>query len=370
VDGPPIPGLSVGPKVELKIPPGRRPSVDELSPRELLELYRFMKLNRAVEEKLTNLYRQGKVVGGLYRSLGQEACSVGSAYALERGDIFTPLIRNLGAILVRGGRPRDVFAQYMARATGPTHGRDLNVHFGWLGEDGSMLAVISMLGDMIPILTGAVLAERMKGRPTVALTWIGDGGVSTGAFHEGFNFACVQRAPLVVIVENNKYAYSTPTESQTANTRFVDRAKAYGCAGEQVDGNDVLAVYEVTRRAVERARGGQGPTLIEADTMRMRGHAEHDDMKYVPKELLEAWTLKDPIARYETFLSQRGFASPSEQKQVADAIEVSLADDLAFAEASPFPDPGAAMDGVYADRPVNDPTPPLVVEWQRRRGKG
>ena len=259
-----------------------RPPAGQLSREQLLELYHFLKLNRMVEEKLTNLYRQGKVVGGLYRSLGQEACSVGSAYALERGDIFTPLIRNLGAIFVRGGKPRDVFAQYMAKASGPTRGRDLNVHFGWLSEDGSMPSVISMLGDMIPILTGAVLAERMKGKKTVALNWIGDGGTSTGAFHEGFNLACVQKAPLVLIVENNKYAYSTPTSKQTANTRFVDRAAAYGCFGEQVDGNDVLAVYEVTRRAIERARAGRGPTLIEADTMRMRGHAEHDDMKYVP----------------------------------------------------------------------------------------
>jgi len=227
-----------------------RPPAGQLSREQLLELYHYMKLNRMVEEKLTNLYRQGKVVGGLYRSLGQEACSVGSAYALERGDIFTPMIRNLGAIFVRGGKPRDVFAQYMAKASGPTRGRDLNVHFGWISDEGSMPSVISMLGDMIPILTGAVIAERMKGKKTVALNWIGDGGTSTGAFHEGFNLACVQKAPLVLIVENNKYAYSTPTSKQTANTRFVDRAAAYGCFGEQVDGNDVLAVYEATRRAI------------------------------------------------------------------------------------------------------------------------
>src|SRR5918996_4653 len=188
-----------------------KPPVEQLSKEQLLELYHFVKVNRLVEEKLTNLYRQGKVVGGLYRSLGQEGCSVGSAYALERGDIFIPLIRNLGAIFVRGGRPRDVMAQYMARAGGPTRGRDLNVHFGWLSDEGSMPSVISMLGDMIPILTGAVIAERMKGRQTVALNWIGDGGTSTGAFHEGFNLACVQKAPLVLVVENNKWAYSTPT---------------------------------------------------------------------------------------------------------------------------------------------------------------
>jgi TPP-dependent pyruvate/acetoin dehydrogenase alpha subunit len=294
---------------------------------------------------------------------------VGAAYALERGDIFTPLIRNLGAIFVRGGRPRDVFAQYMAKASGPTHGRDLNVHFGWISEEGSMPSVISMLGDMVPVLTGAVIAERMKGRNTVALTWIGDGGTSTGAFHEGFNFACVQKAPLVVIVENNKYAYSTPTHKQTANTRFVDRAQAYGCAGEAVDGNDVLAVYEATRRAVERARRGEGPTLIEADTMRMRGHAEHDDFKYVPRELLEHWAARDPIALYERRLLEEGTARRLELDEAVAEIEAFLESELAHAEQSPMPDPQSGLDRVWADRAAAPPVPPLVAEWRRRRGR-
>jgi TPP-dependent pyruvate/acetoin dehydrogenase alpha subunit len=307
------------------------------------------------------------VVGGLYRSLGQEGCSVGSAYALERGDIFTPLIRNLGAIFVRGGRPRDVFAQYMAKATGPTRGRDLNVHFGWLSEEGSMPSVISMLGDMVSVLVGAVIAERMKGKKTVALTWIGDGGTSTGAFHEGFNLACVQKAPLVVIVENNKYAYSTPTSKQTANPVFVDRARAYGCYGDQVDGNDVLAVYETTRRAIERARQGRGPTLIEADTMRMRGHAEHDDMKYVPPHLLEEWARKDPIVRYERRLLEEAVATPADLGAVKARVETMLAEDLAWAEASPFPEPTSGLSGVYADRRVDPPVPPLVREWEERK---
>jgi pyruvate dehydrogenase E1 component alpha subunit/2-oxoisovalerate dehydrogenase E1 component alpha subunit len=233
-----------------------------------------------------------------------------------------------------------------------------------------MPSVISMLGDMVSVLTGAVIAERMQGRRTVGLTWIGDGGTSTGSFHEGFNFACVQRAPLVVIVENNKFAYSTPTSKQTANPRFVDRARAYGCAGAQVDGNDVLAVYEVTRRAVERARRGEGPSLIEADTMRMRGHAEHDDMKYVPREMLAEWAKKDPLARFERHLLDRDLATREELGAVAARIESSLAEDLAFAEASPFPDAGSGLAGVYADRETTPPTPPLVQEWERRRGQG
>ena len=343
-----------------------KPSADRLTRGQLLELYYFLKLNRGLEEKLSNLYRQGKVVGGLYRSLGQEACSIGSAYALERGDIFTPLIRNLGAILVRGGSPRDIFCQYMAKADSPTRGRDLNVHFGWLSPEGSMPSVISMLGDMIPILTGAVMAERMNGRRTVALTWIGDGGTSTGAFHEGLNFACVQKAPLVLVVENNGWAYSTPTARQTANTRFVDRAKAYGCFGEQVDGNDVLAVYEATRLGVQRARQGLGPTLIEALTMRMKGHAEHDDMKYVPKEQVERWALRDPIALFEKFLTDNGIGM-NLLHAVAGRVEEELTTELAGAEASPMPQGETAMSDVYFGSTAEDATPPIVRRFKSAR---
>jgi pyruvate dehydrogenase E1 component alpha subunit/2-oxoisovalerate dehydrogenase E1 component alpha subunit len=239
----------------------------------------------------------------------------------------------------------------MARRDGPSGGRDLNTHVGWIRDDGSNIAVVSMLGDMVPILTGAVIAERMKGKRTVALTWIGDGGTSTGAFHEGFNFACVQKAPLVVIVENNKWAYSTPTTKQSANTRFVDRARGYGAAGEAIDGNDVLAVYGATRRAIERARRGLGPTLIEADTMRMRGHAEHDDMKYVPKQQLEEWSHKDPIARYEAHLLSAG-AEPAELDAIVARLERELEQELAAAEQSPFPDADSGLSRVYGDREI------------------
>jgi pyruvate dehydrogenase E1 component alpha subunit/2-oxoisovalerate dehydrogenase E1 component alpha subunit len=347
-----------------------KPPAEALDKAQLLELYHWMKLNRMVEEKLTNLYRQGKVVGGLYRSLGQEASSVGAAYALERGDLMTPLIRNLGAIFVRGGRPRDIFCQYMARADGPTRGRDLNTHFGWIREDGSNIAVVSMLGDMVPILAGAALARRMQGKASVALTWIGDGGTSTGAFHEGFNFACVQKAPLVVVVENNKWAYSTPTSRQMANTRIVDRAVGYGCYGASADGNDVLAVYEATRSAVARARAGEGPTLIELDTMRMRGHAEHDDFRYVPAAMLEEWGRRDPIARFEALLLARGAATAPELEDVGGAIDLLLNAELAAAEASPFPPGDSALAGVYGDREVAAPEPALVRERERRKGAG
>jgi TPP-dependent pyruvate/acetoin dehydrogenase alpha subunit len=327
-----------------------KPPADELPRESLLEIYGFLRLTRMIEERLSVLYRQGKIPGNVHRSLGQEGCAVGSAYAMDRGDIFAPLIRDLGAVFVRGGTPRDIFAQFLARAGGPTRGRDINIHYGWLSDEGSMIGVVSMLGPMIPILVGAAIAERMKGKRTVALTWIGDGGASTGAFHEGLNFACVQKAPFVLVVENNKYAYSTPTQRQTANTRFVDRARAYGCSGETVDGNDVLAVYEVTRRAIERARRGEGPTLIEADTMRMRGHGEHDDMRYVPSELLAEWAQKDPIARYERFLSSRGVRA-EELEAIVAGLDRQLVEDLAWAEASPLPSAETLTDGVYANGP-------------------
>ena len=346
-----------------------KPPADRLSNVELIELYYFLKLNRGLEEKLSNLYRQGKVVGGLYRSLGQEACSIGAAYALERGDIFTPLIRNLGAILVRGGSPHDIFCQYMAKSDSPTRGRDLNVHFGWLSPEGSMPSVISMLGDMIPILTGAVMAERMNGRRTVALTWIGDGGTSTGAFHEGLNLACVQKAPLVLIIENNGWAYSTPTSRQTANPQFVDRAKAYGCFGEQVDGNDVLAVYEATRTAIQRARQGLGPTLIEALTRRMKGHAEHDDMKYVPKEQVDFWAKRDPIARFEAFLLDGGLR-PDDLSSIAARVEEELVAELASAEASPMPMGDTAATDVYFGSTAEDATPQMVRARRARMAQG
>ncbi len=344
-----------------------KPSADRLTRGQLLELYYFLKLNRGLEEKLSNLYRQSKVVGGLYRSLGQEACSVGAAYALERGDIFTPLIRNLGAILVRGGSPHDIFCQYMAKADSPTRGRDLNLHFGWLSPEGSMPSVISMLGDMIPILTGAVMAERMNGRRTVALTWIGDGGTSTGAFHEGLNLACVQKAPLVLIVENNGWAYSTPTARQTANTNFVDRATAYGCFGAQVDGNDVLAVYDATRIAIQRARQGLGPTLIEALTMRMKGHAEHDDMKYVPREMVDKWALRDPIAQFEKFLVGIGIGANLLQA-IVSRVDEELTTELARAEASPMPEGSSGTTDVYFGSTAEDATPEIVRKSKKARG--
>ena len=317
-------------------------------PRERqLEIYRYLKLNRMTEDRLSNLYRQGKVVGGLYSSRGQEAVSVGSAYALEPQDIVGPLIRNLGTMFVRGVQPREVMMQYMARADGPTGGKDVNTHFGDLKR--GLVAPISMLGALIPVMAGIALAGRMQKKDLVALTYIGDGGTSTGDFHEGLNFAAVLNVPFVLVAEHNGYAYSTPTSKQMRVKNIVTRAAAYGVPGEMVDGNDVLAVYEATKRAVERARAGGGPTLIEAKTFRMRGHAEHDDAGYVPKELFEEWKKKDPIERFERHLLASGLAVEEDLKAIVAKIDEELNREVDAALASPLPPAERAFEGVYSE---------------------
>jgi pyruvate dehydrogenase E1 component alpha subunit/2-oxoisovalerate dehydrogenase E1 component alpha subunit len=320
--------------------------MSDLTREQRLEIYRYLRLNRGAEDRLVNLYRQGKVLGGLYRSLGQEATSVGSAYALEKGDVLGPLIRNLGSVFVMGYSPRDVFTQYMARATAPSGGKDSNLHFGT--PERGIVSPISMLGALVAVMAGVALAARIQKKKVVALTYIGDGGMSTGAFHEGFNFAAVQRLPLVVVAENNGWAYSTPLRRQTAARSLAEKARAYGVPGESVDGNDVEAVYEATRRAAERAREGAGPTLLEAVTYRMKGHAEHDSQSYVPKEELEDWKRRDPIERYTRVLVESGTASAEDLAAVDRSIAEELDRDVAFAEQSSFPSPEEALKGVYA----------------------
>lgn len=340
------------------LPRGARPS-DALTRAQRLDLYYWMRLTRTLEERLVALYRQTKVVGGLFRSLGQEADAVGACYALERRDVMSPLIRNLGAMLVKGATPTEVLKQYMAKADSPTRGRELNIHFGDVGDPATtrgFVGQISPLGDMVPVMAGVTLTFRMRGEDRVGLVFVGDGATSTGAFHEGINFAAVQRCPLVVVVENNGYAYSTPTSRQTLARQFVDKAVGYGIPGEQADGNDVLAVYDVTRRAVDRARAGGGTQLVELMTYRRKGHAEHDNQSYVPAGEGERWAAEnDPVDRYVARLTGAMGVPPSELEAV-DArarAEVDAATDAA--EASGFPQPLDGLTGVYADPPAERP---------------
>ncbi len=320
----------------------------ELKREEALELYYFMRLNRSLDELLVRLFRQNKIVGGLYGSLGQEATSIGTAYALAKGDWIAPLIRNVGSLLVRGFKPRDIMTQYMARATSPTQGKDGTCHFGDL-KTRHVISPISMLGDLIPVMTGVAMAGRYLGQKIVAMTWIGDGGTSTGAFHEGMNLAAVQRAPLVVVLENNQWAYSTPVNRQVPLRDLADRARAYGVTSYTVDGNDLVAVLRIAREAVGRARQGDGPVLIEAKTMRMLGHAQHDPAEYVPREMFEYWKARDPLTRYEKYLDQHKLWNEKEKAAIHARIERELAADLEFAENSPFPPAELAEQGVYCN---------------------
>jgi pyruvate dehydrogenase E1 component alpha subunit/2-oxoisovalerate dehydrogenase E1 component alpha subunit len=326
----------------------------DLARDDLLALHRGMVHNRAMEEKLSALYRQGKIVGGLYSSLGQEAISVGTAAALRPDDLLAPMIRNIGALLVRGVTPRDLFLQFLARHEGPTHGRDGTLHFGNV-EKRALVGPISHLGTLIPVMAGAALAARQRGEDRVALTYIGDGGTSTGDFHEGFNLAAVLRLPLILVVENNGYAYSTPTPRQYACETLADRGPAYGAAGETIDGTDVLAVYDATRRAIERARRGDGPTLLECRALRRRGHAEHDDMWYVPKALIAAWETRDPIARFEAFLADEGHATASDLGRVARDYAPVLEEAARQAMEAAWPSPDEALKGVYREAGYETP---------------
>ncbi len=336
---------------------GESPAAEQASPgltdAQRLELYYWMRLTRSLEERLVNLYRQTKVVGGLFRSLGQEADSVGSAFALRREDILSPLIRNLGAMLVKGATPLEIVRQYMAKADSPTRGRELNIHFG--DTDRGFIGQISPLGDMVPVMAGVTLSFRIRGERRVGLVYVGDGATSTGAFHEGINFAAVQRCPLVVIIENNGYAYSTPTSKQCLVRQFADKALGYGIPGETADGNDVIATYEATRRAVDRARAGGGTSIVELMTYRRKGHAEHDNQSYVPEGEIQQWAVEnDPIDRYAARLTGEGVA-----QTVLDDIderirrEIDEATDLA--EQSGVPEPLDALEGIYADPPRESP---------------
>src|SRR6266705_3215229 len=335
------------------VPP---PGGAALSADQLLEIYRYLRLTRTLEERLVALYRQSKVIGGLFRSLGQEGESVASAYALDRGrhrDILSPLIRNLGSLLVMGAKPVEILRQYMAKAESPTHGRELNVHFNDLEK--GYLGQISHLGDMIPVMAGITLTFKLRAEPRVGLVYIGDGATSTGTFHEGLNFAAVQKVPLVVIAEYNRWAYSTPPEKQFAVKDLAEKAKGYGIPAVTVDGNDVLAVYEATKFAVERARRGKGVHFIEVKTYRRKGHAEHDDQRYVPREELDRWAQEnDPVDRYVKRLVDSGWADEADLKDIDERVrvEVDQATDACVNE--PLPEPETALPGVYVDPPAAD----------------
>lgn len=322
---------------------------------ELLELYYYMKLNRRLEDRLGILYRQGKVVGGLYSSLGQEATSVGSAYALEDGDFLAPMIRNAGSYLARGVPAKDFLGQYLARACSPTMGKDGSGHFGYIEK--GLIACISMLGALIPVMAGVALTMQQRNQKNVALTYIGDGGTSTTDFHEGLNFAAVRRLPFILVVEHNHYAYSTHVSRQFPIEHLADKAPAYGIHGEIMDGNNVLAVYEATRRAREMCIEGKGPVLLEAKTFRRKGHAEHDPAGYVPQKLRAEWEARDPLDAYTKYLLDEKIAPGAELEEIDSQIEEELEAGIEEVVDSPFPDKEIADQNVYFSDKKNGGTP-------------
>lgn len=313
---------------------------------DLLGIYRNLLLTRGIEERGHILYKQGKIPGSFYTGRGNEAASVGVAAAMGPDDVGTPIHRNLGVHVTRGMDPWRVFAQYMGKVDGPTHGRDGNVHVGdvRLGT----IAMVSHLPAMLPVAVGCALAFRIREERRVSVGWFGDGSSSRGDAHEAMNFAGVRRLPAVFVCDNNQWAYSTPGYLEYACEHIADRAVGYGFEGVVVDGTDVLAVYREAKRAIERARAGGGPTLVETVTLRMEGHAVHDDASYVPHVLFEEWARRDPVERFRSWLRDNAELGEDEDAAIGEEVKRILVEAVRRAEESPLPDPATLLDGVYA----------------------
>jgi TPP-dependent pyruvate/acetoin dehydrogenase alpha subunit len=334
------------------VPSGPRTTASETPPQHLttddrVGLLRAMLSMRAIEQRAMNLYRQGKVPGSFYDGFGQEAVSVGATWAMAAADRLCVLHRDLGAHIVRGVKPATILSQYMGREAGITSGRDGNVHFGDYRK--GCVGMVSMLPDMMLVAAGMAMAFKLRDEPRCAITWFGDGSTSRGDFHEAMNWAGVQNLPVIFVLENNQFAYSTPIDQQFA-VNPVQRAAGYGFPGVSVDGNDVEAVFEVTRAARERAIAGGGPTLIEAVTMRMHGHGAHDDMKYVPKALVEEWRKRDPIDRQSARVGALGIDVEALRAEVLAEVEEAAK----LALAGPMPDPATATDRLFHPRDAKE----------------
>lgn len=349
--------------------PAMRPS-KYLSKEQSIEILHFMIVNRQMEAALEAMYKQSKVIGGLYLSLGQEGSSVASAYALDKDDWLGPMIRNQGAMIVKGFQPRMTMMQYMGKATSPTKGRDSGSHFGDI-KNLNVIAPISHLGDSISVLSGVALGARLQGRNIACLGYIGDGGQSTGPTYEGFNLAAVQRLGVVLFVEHNSWAYSTPVERQFACEDLADRAIGYGVPGVIVDGTDANQVYDATHEAVERAHRGEGASLIEAKLMRMKGHAMHDPAHYVPPEVKAYWQRRDPIARMEQYMKETGWMTEAQIATMHEDVRRYIDAERNAAEEAPMPLPDGITDDVYFDNSVEIPPKygPVTVEHADRQRK-
>jgi TPP-dependent pyruvate/acetoin dehydrogenase alpha subunit len=333
--------------VERQAVPARKPRFAHVPDEGTkLKMLHFMKLVREIEDRIERkLYRQGRIVGGVYVGRGQEAISVGTAIHMEKDDVVAPSHRDMGVFLMRGITPRRIVAQYMGRRAGLTRGRDGNMHMGDM--DYNVIAFVSHLGDNVPVAAGAALAFTQRGEKRVALCYNGEGATSRGDWHEGLNLASVHKLPVVYFINNNAYAYSTPMELQMAIPDVAMRASGYGIPGEVVDGNDIVAVYDSAKRAIDRARAGLGPSLVEYKTFRMTGHSAHDDAGYVPPELFEEWQRKDPILRFEKALVDEGVLTPARIEEMQKECAAMIDDAVDWAEQQPFPAPEEVTRDVY-----------------------
>ena len=322
------------------------PAHDSLTDDQKRDLYYFMHLTRECDNTILRLYKQGKIVGGAYTGNGNEATAVGSAYALEERDYLLPMHRDLGAHFVKGQSVRNILLQQLGRSESLTGWRDGTGHYA--DPSLKIYGNVSHLAAMIPLGVGIALASRMRNEEAVVMNYIGDGGSNVGDFHEGVNMAAVMRLPFVLIIENNQFAYSTPVARQFVGKKLSDRAAGYGIPGVTVDGTDVIAVYAACKEAVERARRGGGPSIIETLTMRLHGHSAADDAAYVPKDLLEQWRRKDPLETFEGRLREEGILDDTHLYVIEGRVTAALEDAVAFAEANPYPPAEEGAEGVYA----------------------
>lgn len=313
---------------------------------DLLEMLYYLKLVRAIEERLSILHRQGKVLGGIFSGIGQEAIVVGTCYGLRREDYICPLHRDLGAFLVKGVKPKHLIAQIFGKRDGLSRGKDSYLHSGVpeLGIFGNT----SMLGANLPVACGIAYGFKLRGEDHVVLGYFGEGAASVGDTHEAMNFAGIHKLPVIFVCENNFYAYSVPVEKQMAIADVADRAAGYGFPGTTCYGNDLLAVFHATRHAIERARRGEGPTLIEFKTYRWHGHSEHDKAFYRSEEELLEWKSRDPIPQFETYLKEKKILSEEDLGEITRRIQQEIDEAVQFAEENPYPEPESALEDLYA----------------------
>jgi pyruvate dehydrogenase E1 component alpha subunit len=327
------------------MPPIKRTKF-KLSPDQLLEMFYWLKLIRAFDERLSVLVKQAKVRSGVYTGIGQEAIIVGTCFGLRQEDYICPLHRDLGSFLMKGVEPRVMMSQMFGKVTGLSKGRDSALHSG-VSELG-IFGNTSMLGANLPVAAGLGLTFKMEKIDHVVVAYFGEGASNTGDFHEALNFAGVQRLPIVFVCENNQYAYSVPVEKSMAIDDVADRAEGYGFDGVAINGNDVLAVYQSTQGALARARGGEGPTLIECKTYRWHGHSEHDKAFYRTNDELAMWKSRDPIPTFTTYLKGLNVLSDDKEKEVAERVAKTIDEAVEFAMNAPDPKPEDAVTDLYA----------------------